>query len=106
MVGLYGSRVQVEGGGTGIADDAYLRQSILTPNARITEGFHQSLMPTYQGQLTEDQVIALIAYIKALGARPTEGAESGAPERRYGQDDVSASVPEAQSNEKNQSGGR
>jgi cytochrome c oxidase subunit II len=96
----------LEGGATGIADEAYIRQSILAPNVRIAEGFHQSIMPTYQGQLTEDQVIALIAYIKALGARPTEGADSGSPQRRYGQDDMSASKPEAQSNQPNQSGGR
>lgn len=106
LVGLYGSRVQIAGGGTGIADDAYIRQSILAPNARVTEGFHDSIMPTYQGQLTEDQVIALVAYIKALGARPTNGAESGSAERRFGNDDVSASSPEAQGNERNQSGGR
>lgn len=106
LVGLYGSRVQVEGGGTGIADDAYIRQSILNPNARVAEGFHQSIMPTYQGQLTEDQVIALVAYIKALGSRPTVGAESGSPERRFGQDDVSASTPAAQPTAPKQQGGR
>lgn len=106
LVGLYGSRVQLEGGGTGIADDAYLRRHILTPAGLTVEGFHGSIMPTYQGQLTEDQVIALVAYIKALGARPTEGAESGSPERRYGQDDLSAASPDAQPKEDNQTGGR
>jgi cytochrome c oxidase subunit 2 len=106
LVGLYGSRVQLEGGGTGIADDAYIRQSILAPNARVAEGFHQSIMPTYQGQLTEDQVIALVAYIKALGARPTQDADSGSSLRRYGQDDQSAANPGPQPENRNQSGGR
>jgi cytochrome c oxidase subunit 2 len=83
LIGLYGRAVQVSGGAVGVADDAYIRQSILTPNAKIAEGFQQSIMPTYQGQLTEDQVIALIAYIKALGTQPdqataTESYQPGA----------------------------
>lgn len=74
---LYANAVQLEGAGAGVADDEYLRKSILQPNAQITYGFHQSIMPTYQGQLAEDQVIALIAYIKALGARPIRTLGTG-----------------------------
>lgn len=81
LTGLYAGAVQLEASPGGIADDEYLRKSILQPNAQIAYGFHASIMPTFQGQLTEEQVIALIAYIKALGARPIEdtGAQSARP---------------------------
>ena len=61
--------VQIAGGETVIADETYIRESILHPRAKIVEGF-QPVMPTFEGQLTEEQVIALIAYIKALGPQP------------------------------------
>jgi len=48
------------------ADEAYLRESILYPRAKIVKGYDPSLMPSYQGQLTEEQVAQLIAYIKTL----------------------------------------
>lgn len=68
--GLYGSTVEVvlaDGTETTvIADDAYLRESILDPNAKITKGFQANLMPIYQGQLNEDDITAIIAYIKSL----------------------------------------
>ena len=47
--------------------DAYLRESILDPRHRIVAGF-QPTMPTFQGQISEEQVLELIAYIKTLGA--------------------------------------
>ena len=48
-----------------VADDTYLRESILIPAARVVAGY-QPIMPTYQGQLGEEDVAALIAYIKSL----------------------------------------
>ncbi len=73
LVGLYGSTVKLEDGSSTVADDAYLRRHILTPAGLTVEGFHSSIMPTYQGQLNEEELIALIAYIKSLGPRPPEG---------------------------------
>ena len=70
LAGLYGSQVKLTDGRTVTADDDYLRQSIVAPNTEIVAGF-QPLMPTYAGQLTEEQVMELIAYIKSLR---TEGA--------------------------------
>lgn len=64
--GVFGSRVQLESGQTVVADEAYLRESILNARARVVAGY-QPVMPTYQGQLTEEQVLQLIAYIKSLG---------------------------------------
>jgi len=47
------------------ADDAYLRESILNPSQHVTQGY-QPIMPTYQGQISEEGVIALVEYIKNL----------------------------------------
>jgi cytochrome c oxidase subunit 2 len=47
-------------------DENYIRESILNPNARIVKGFPKGVMPTFQGQLSEDQVNALIEFIKTL----------------------------------------
>lgn len=64
LAGLYGSEVKLQNGKTVTADDAYLRESILGPEA--VAGYPPT-MPTYQGQLNEDEVLQLIAYIKSLG---------------------------------------
>jgi len=66
---LYGRPVRLTSGETIIADETYLRNKILNPRAQLIEGF-QPIMPTFSGQLTEEQVVALIAYIKAIGPRP------------------------------------
>jgi cytochrome c oxidase subunit 2 len=71
--GIYGSRVQLANGQTVLADDAYIRESILNPNAKLVAGFHADVMPTFQGQITEEQLLQLIVYIKSLaiqGAPP------------------------------------
>ena len=66
LVGIYNKPQKLAGGGSAVADDAYLRESILNPKAKIVAGY-QPIMPNYQGLLSEDQVIQLIAYIKSLG---------------------------------------
>lgn len=75
-VGLYGSVVHLEGGQTVIADDAYIRQSILQPSSQIVAGY-KPIMPTFQGQISEDQILDIIAYIKSLATTP--GAQGAAP---------------------------
>jgi cytochrome c oxidase subunit 2 len=55
------------------ADEAYLRESILQPDAKVVAGF-QPLMPTFQGLVTEEGVVQLIEYIKSLSAKPGTGA--------------------------------
>ena len=65
FIDLYGSNVKLDNGQTVVADDAYLRESILFPTAQIVAGY-QPIMPTFKGQLNEDQVLNLIAYIKSL----------------------------------------
>ncbi len=72
LVGLYGSHVKLQDGSEVVADDAYLRESILRPTAKLVAGF-QPVMPTFQGQLDEEQVLQLIQYIKSLGSGPATG---------------------------------
>jgi cytochrome c oxidase subunit 2 len=74
LVNLYNHPVLLSGGGTVRADEAYLRESILNPNAKIVAGY-QPLMPTFQGLVTEEGVLELIEYIKSLAppASPSEG---------------------------------
>ncbi len=66
LANLYGSRVELQDGSTAVADEAYLRESIVNPQARIRAGF-QPIMPTFQGLVTEEQLMQLIAYIGSLG---------------------------------------
>jgi cytochrome c oxidase subunit 2 len=65
LAGLFGRTVELESGGKVVADEAYVRESILKPMARITKGY-QPLMPTYEGQLGEEQILEIIAYLKTL----------------------------------------
>ncbi len=68
--GMFGTEVEMADGGRVTADENYLRESILNPAARVVAGY-QPLMPTYQGQIGEEELIQLIAYIKGL--EPTAG---------------------------------
>jgi cytochrome c oxidase subunit 2 len=74
--GLYGNKVLLADGSTVTADDAYLRESILNPKAKIVAGY-QPLMPTFQGQLTEEQILDLTAYIKSLQNQPVPAKGAG-----------------------------
>ena len=65
--GIFGKPVKLVGGETVIADAAYLRESILNPAAKVAAGY-QPVMPTYQGQVSEESLLSLIAYIQSLPA--------------------------------------
>jgi cytochrome c oxidase subunit II len=73
VVGLYGSQVELQDGRSVLADEEYLRESIVNPQAKIRAGF-QPVMPTFQGLVSEEQLLQLIAYIRSLagdgGAAP------------------------------------
>src|SRR5439155_4889182 len=69
LEGLFGRTVTLQTGETAVVDEAYVRESILTPSAKITAGF-QPIMPTFQGLVTEDQLLALIEYVKSLRGLP------------------------------------
>jgi len=74
LTGLFGKTVQLAGGGTVQADEGYIRESILQPQAKIVAGYGP-IMPTFQGLVTEEGVMQLIEYIKSLGPQP--GAQTG-----------------------------
>jgi cytochrome c oxidase subunit 2 len=63
--GIYGKDVKLANGQTVKADDEYIRNSILNPQSQIVEGY-QPIMPTFKGQVTEEQLVSLVAYIKSL----------------------------------------
>jgi cytochrome c oxidase subunit 2 len=67
LQGLFGKTVQLQNGETVVADEAYIRESILHPAAKITSGF-QPIMPTFQGLITEEQLLELVEYVKSLHA--------------------------------------
>jgi cytochrome c oxidase subunit II len=66
--GLFGTTIELEGKQKIIVDEAYLRESILTPQAKVVAGY-QPIMPTFQGLVTEDQLLQLIEYIKSLSKK-------------------------------------
>lgn len=63
-VGLYGSEIELADGTTVVADEAYLRESIVDPQAKIRAGY-EIAMP--ENPLTDDEVEKVLEYIKALG---------------------------------------
>jgi len=66
LVGLFGHTVQLQGGETVQADEAYLHESILQPHVKIVAGY-QPIMPSFEGRVTDAQLQSLIDYIKSLG---------------------------------------
>jgi cytochrome c oxidase subunit 2 len=79
LEGVFGTDVRLTNGQTVKADEEYIRNSILNPQSQIVEGY-QPIMPTFKGQVTEEQLNALVAYIKSLSgttpAAPTGGTGS------------------------------
>ncbi|SPE25661.1 Cytochrome c oxidase subunit 2 [Candidatus Sulfopaludibacter sp. SbA3] len=69
LVGVFGKDVKLSDGKIVKADEAYIRESILQPNAKIVAGY-QPVMPTFQGLVTEEGVLSLIEYVKSLGEKP------------------------------------
>jgi cytochrome c oxidase subunit 2 len=68
LEGLFGKTVDLEDGTKVNVDDDYLRESILSPQAKVVKGY-KPIMPTFQGLVTEDQLLQLIEYIKSTGKK-------------------------------------
>jgi cytochrome c oxidase subunit 2 len=66
LVGLFGRTVKLRDGRTVTADESYLRNAIVNPNSMPLPGY-ETIMPSFQGQIGEEQLLDLIAYIKSLG---------------------------------------
>jgi cytochrome c oxidase subunit II len=78
LSGLYGKPVPLNGGEVVTADEGYLRDSILFPAKQITGGYTND-MPSFNGRISEEELLQVIAYIKSLGTAPA--AEGDALER-------------------------
>ena len=73
--GLAGSTVKLDDGTTVVADDDYLRNSILQPKAHIVKGYPSS-MPVYDGEVTEAQIADLLAYLHDLAPEAASAGSS------------------------------
>src|SRR6202007_684500 len=84
LVGIFGKPVHLEDGRTAMVDENYLRQCILSPATNIPSGF-KPIMPVFQGLVSEEQLTALVAYIKSLSPPPAggKGGVSLAPKPQY-----------------------
>ncbi len=81
LEGIFNKEVKLVGGQTVTANEEYIRNSILNPGGQVVEGF-QPIMPTFKGQVTEEQIVSLIAYIKSLSGvtGPSTGGTAPAAE--------------------------
>jgi cytochrome c oxidase subunit 2 len=72
--GVFGSVVTLTAGGTVTADENYLRESIMNPQAKVVKGFPSpSPMPSFQSTVSEEQLMQVIAYVKTLKTAPPAG---------------------------------
>ncbi len=78
LAGLFGKPVMLDDGRTVTADENYIRESILNPGAKIVSGF-KPIMPSFQGQVSEESLGALVAYIKSLAHPQPNGPGSNRP---------------------------
>jgi cytochrome c oxidase subunit 2 len=74
LAGIFGKPVLLDDGRTVIADENYIRESILSPSAKIVKGF-KPIMPVFQGLVSEEQLTELVAYVKSLSAPPGAGTK-------------------------------
>jgi cytochrome c oxidase subunit 2 len=83
LMNLFGHEVELQGGAKVMADEAYIRESIVQPTAKVVNGF-QPVMPPFQGMVTEEQLLQLIAYLKSLKGTtpPPEPASLPAPPQK------------------------
>jgi cytochrome c oxidase subunit 2 len=68
LIGLFGRQEELADGTTIMADEDYIRQSILYPQRHIVKGY-QPVMPSFEGQVSETQLLQLVAYIKSIGSQ-------------------------------------
>jgi cytochrome c oxidase subunit 2 len=77
--GIFGKPQKLQNGQSVTADEGYLRESILNPQAKVVAGF-QPVMPPYQGRVNEEQLMELIAYIKGLSQTGAAQRSASGPE--------------------------
>jgi cytochrome c oxidase subunit 2 len=79
LANVFGHEVELQGGAKVMADEAYIRESILNPQAKVVNGF-QPIMPTFQGLITEEQLLQLIAYVRSLSEPGAATSGPAAPQ--------------------------
>ncbi|HTW51686.1 MAG TPA: cytochrome c oxidase subunit II [Stellaceae bacterium] len=67
LAGIYGHAVTLRGGGNAVADEDFIRGAILQPAEHVIAGY-KPVMPSFAGQLDEEQIVSLVAYVKSLSA--------------------------------------
>jgi cytochrome c oxidase subunit II len=72
LVGLYGTLVNLDDGSVRLADEAYIRDCIVNPRSFTVAGFPPA-MPDFSGQLSDGDLLKLVAYIKSLGGERESG---------------------------------
>jgi cytochrome c oxidase subunit 2 len=75
LAGVFGTQRRLDDGRTVVADEEYIRRSILEPDSQRVAGFNP-VMPSFKGRLDEQQILQLIAYIRAMRTNPTRGEET------------------------------
>lgn len=65
LVELFGKLVRLADGRRAVADEAYIRESILDPNAKLVAGYKR-IMPTFKGLVSEEGILQIVAYVKSL----------------------------------------
>lgn len=75
--GIWGEEVVLGDGESVVVDANYVRESILEPTAKLVKGY-QPLMPTYQGQVSEEELVQLISYVRSLTSGTAESQDSTA----------------------------
>jgi len=83
LVGVFGRPVALQDGSTVTADETYIRESIVAPSAKVVAGY-QPIMPTFQGLVSEEQLLQLVAYVRTLKGTevppvPAAAAPAAAP---------------------------
>jgi cytochrome c oxidase subunit 2 len=74
--GIFGTTVELKDGSRVRVDEAYIRESVLYPQAKIVAGF-DDIMPTFKGLLTEDGLLKVVEYVRSLG--PKNGTQTSVP---------------------------
>ena len=85
LAGVFGTQTELQTGDKVTVDERYVRESILNPQAQLVKGFGP-IMPTFQGQVSEDQLVQLVAFIKSLpaGGQTSTAAPAASPAARSG----------------------
>ncbi len=74
---IVGTNVEFQDGTSAVIDEAYLRESILNSQAKIVKGF-QPLMPTFQGLVSEENLVALLEHVKSMSPKATASSTAAA----------------------------